>query len=228
MVPAILFFLVLTLTGAVPAGSATAAWTFLVVMLGPLVPLIIQVRYEQDKKPILYDESVATVGDGISNRSSEPDIDQIMGGYESADVFRRIKLRARLIHLFGLLSAWDITALDSALALTSITGFYLALPLIGSYAPLTDSIIYRAMGILSLFLILLSVYGNWKGGGGYLRALQRKHIYQRLTVANGISDVITQDKLLETYYLGSYGKNVRDASDEDLIVRLYIASIPRR
>ncbi len=194
----------------------------LVLTFGGLGPALVAQWFESTKKPVLYDDPSLVIPD-VYGVVGEPTIQEVADNYQSQRVWRGMKLRSWLIYHFGPLFAWDIEGFRMVGVSMLVLGIYI---LARNAVPPQN---LPALNIATLFiplLVVMAVWSAWRGGGGVAKAKERRLAYGEILRAESIAQVISSDKLLQSFQLGDYATPGKKATRDQLIAELYIRSIP--
>lgn len=178
--------------------------------------------FEQTRKPVLHDDPSYVIPDS-RQPVAEPSIQEIIEGYESGRVWRGMRIRAWLVYHFGPLFAWD----TEGLPLVGISLFELGMYVSVWLGMFPEHV--AGFGLLVVLVSLLPAYAiihAWRDGGGAAKALDRKGAYEEALHAATLQDLISKDKMLDVFQLGEYARPTKKATRDDIIVSLYVRSIP--
>jgi hypothetical protein len=194
-------------------------FVFLAVGIGPTMAAD---WFEQTRKPVLHDDPSYVIPDS-HQPVAEPSIQEIIEGYESGRVWRGMRMRAWLVYHFGALFAWDTEGLPLVgISLLELGMYvYVWLAMFPEHVP--------GFGLLVLLVSLLPAYAivhAWRDGGGTTKALERKGVYEEALHSATLQDLISKDKMLDVFQLGEYAGPTKKSTRDDIIVSLYVRSIP--
>lgn len=178
--------------------------------------------FESQKRPLEYD-TPTKISWSRPQTKITPTLDLLRKAYYSPKTLAWMRIKSRLIDLLGPFSAWtsEYTVVSLVLILEGalLAGLYCGGLLVRFY---NMAILLGAMLLLMAPFLVLS---NWMHGGGMSKAMARRSVFRRIASARRYEDLITSDQVMEIYASASYNKEAKFLSDNELLVKLLVASV---
>ena len=203
----------------------TYTWLFLLITIGCFMGIEAADVYERYYRPVLYGELSEQMEDQTLSQAGIH-IDEILASFESRWVFFKVRAKAFLTYLLGPLCGYNLWEL----ALPAISIFTVGLVFITQFFvhPVSQAswpMLYVAEMIFAV-MIPYSIYSSWKKGGGYQKAMTRKALLHRIIFSLYPTELISREKFTEILASADYNVEVEEATDDQIIAKLFIDSIP--
>lgn len=183
--------------------------------------------YENYYRPVLFMEYSEKAQDALMHGLGM-DVDEVVRVFDSSKIHFKVKFKAWLGYLLGPLSGWNPWELGLPLCSVMLCAMYLAAPYFVSVTNPTNAnaLMFNTFKWLVPVLLTYSVFTSWRAGGGYKKAMERRTLLWHIVTSFSMSELMNKEVFNEILASASYNKEVPEATDNELLTRMFVESFP--